>query len=223
MARRRSSAVAGLKTKGAATRRNREASGVAAFSFIASRPVVPKSSVGRPARVRLSQPGVRPYRAARRSPGSWRRAMASWDGSMRPVMAAKPRAPRSPPVRVRMVSARRSISGRGVELAAMATPKAASTTGAAASSRRILFSFAVQSILAKQSAPKPGRHPTIVQIARQAGRFSGGKARFGQGPTSCRFESPGDLDTFPQPGRTLRQAWLQSLRLLELLSVQCVR
>ncbi|HRJ64120.1 MAG TPA: hypothetical protein PLR59_07205, partial [Brevundimonas sp.] len=51
--------------------------------------------------------------------------------------------------RVRMVSAQRSISGRGVELAAMATPKAASTTGAAASSRRILFSFAVQSILAK--------------------------------------------------------------------------
>jgi hypothetical protein len=48
-----------------------------------------------------------------------------------------------------MVSARRSISGRGVELAAMATPKAASITGATARSRRILFNVTVQSILAK--------------------------------------------------------------------------
>ena len=109
---------------------------------------------------------------------------------MRPVMAAKPRAPRSPLVRVRTVSARRSISGRGVELAAMATPKAARTTGAAANSRRVLFNVAVQSILAKYSAPKPGHLPTIVQSTRQAGRFSGGKARFGQASTPLQGERP---------------------------------
>ena len=76
-------------------------------------------------------------------------AIASWDGVMRAAMAARPLSVRSPPVIRRTASARRSISGRTVELAAMATPMAARAAGAAATSRRILFSIDVQSIPAK--------------------------------------------------------------------------
>src|SRR5690606_21842801 len=143
-ARRRSSIVAGRNSNGFATRRRPTAPGTAAFSRIASRPLAPGNSVGLPARLRLSQPGVSPYSGGRRSAGSWRRAMASSEGVIRDVIAARPRSVRSPRVSCRTVSARRSISGRGVEEAAMATPTTASAAGTAAAARRAVLRSLVQ-------------------------------------------------------------------------------
>ena len=75
-------------------------------------------------------------------------ARARAAGSIRADRAASPPGPGSPPVTRATASTRRSSSGRGVELAAMATPNAASATGAAAVSRRVSRKVGVQSKLA---------------------------------------------------------------------------